>query len=183
MGLPVRLSVGKTLPGVETYWISAKEKFQGLQFVRKGILTVFVTWKEPSLLISIKTVQFWTVFSIANSFGKISSYLFGEASWRSSKRAGLWYCMNLVPNPVILLMWKPYPSHHNGLFSPLLVPEISLPEGQIKIGVIRTVRDFLPFLCNFIFLLQYNLLSNIRVCVFIRDPFRDHNIRWRSLLD
>ena len=30
--------------------------------------------------------------------------------------------------------------------------EISLPERQINIGIIRTVRDFLPFLCNSIFL-------------------------------
>ena len=47
---------------------------------------------------------------------------------------------------------------------------------QINIGFIRTVRDFLPFLCNSIFLVQYNLISNIRVCVFIRDLFQDHNI-------
>ena len=29
--------------------------------------------------------------------------------------------------------------------------------------------------CNSIFLVLYNLLSNIRVCVFISDPFRGHN--------
>ena len=47
---------------------------------------------------------------------------------------------------------------------------------QINIGVIRTVRHFLPFLCNSIFLVWYNLLSNICFCVFISDPFRGHNI-------
>ena len=52
--------------------------------------------------------------------------------------------------------------------------EISLPERQNNIGVIRTVRDFLPFLCNSIFLVWYNLLSNIRV--FISDPCQGHNI-------
>ena len=66
------------------------------------------------------------------------------------------------------VLWEPYSSYHNGLFLPLLVR-------QINIGVIRTLRDFLPFLCNSIFLVQYNLLSNIRVCVFISDPFRGHN--------
>ena len=51
-----------------------------------------------------------------------------------------------------------------------------MPERQINIGVIRTVGDFLPFLCNSIFLVSYNLLSNISVCIFISDPFRGHNI-------
>ena len=58
------------------------------------------------------------------------------------------------------LLWEPYPSYHNGL---------------INIGVIRTVRNFLPFLCNSIFLVKYNQLSNIRVCVFISVPFWGHN--------
>ena len=53
----------------------------------------------------------------------------------------------------------------------------------MNIGVIRTVQDFLPFLCNSIFLLLYNLLSHIRVCVFISDPFRGHNNNKWSLLD
>ena len=57
------------------------------------------------------------------------------------------YCKFLM-----LLLWEPYPSHHNGLFSPLLVLRDSLPERQINSGVIRTVRDFFPFLCNSIFL-------------------------------
>ena len=46
----------------------------------------------------------------------------------------------------VILLWESYASHHNGLFSPLL--EISLTERQINIGIIQTVRDFLPFLCN-----------------------------------
>ena len=29
-----------------------------------------------------------------------------------------------------VLLWEPYPSYHNGLFSPLFVLEISLPEGR-----------------------------------------------------
>ena len=33
------------------------------------------------------------------------------------------------------MLWEPYPSHHNALFSPLLYWEISLPEGQINIGM------------------------------------------------
>ena len=54
------------------------------------------------------------------------------------------------------LLWGPYPSHHNGLFSPLLVLRDFAAKGQMNIGVIRTVRDFLPFsetlsfLCNII---------------------------------
>ena len=57
-----------------------------------------------------------------------------------------------------------------------LVPHMTVGWGEHQIpkinnGVIRTVRDFLPFLCNSIF-----LLSDIRVCVFISDPFRGHNI-------
>ena len=28
------------------------------------------------------------------------------------------------------LLWEPYPSYHNGLFSPLLVLEVSLPEDR-----------------------------------------------------
>ena len=49
-------------------------------------------------------------------------------------------------------LWETYPSYDYRLFSPLLVLEISLPERQINIDVIQTVRDFLPFLCNSIFL-------------------------------
>ena len=33
------------------------------------------------------------------------------------------------------MLWEPYPSYHNVLFSPLLVLEISLPERQINIGL------------------------------------------------
>ena len=73
------------------------------------------------------------------------------------------------------MLWEPYPSHHNGLFSPLLVLRDFGARKQINIGVIQTVRDFSPFLCNSISLVEYNLLSNIRVCVFISDPFRGHN--------
>ena len=81
---------------------------------------------------------------------------------------------------ITFLLWEPYPSHHNGLFSPLLVLKDFAAKGQNNIGVIQTVRDFLPFLCNSIFLVQYNVLSNIRVCVFISDPFRVHNTSWMS---
>ena len=55
-----------------------------------------------------------------------------------SKRLGGW------------VLWEPYPSYYNLLI--VISTEISLPEGQITIGVIQTVRDFLPFLCNSIFL-------------------------------
>ena len=58
--------------------------------------------------------------------------------------------LNLFRNKKLL--WEPYPSHHNGLFSPLLVLRDFAARRQINIGVIRTVRDFLPFLCNSIFL-------------------------------
>ena len=50
------------------------------------------------------------------------------------------------------VMWEPYPSHHSGLFSPLLVLRDFAATREINISVIRTVRDFLPFLCNSIFL-------------------------------
>ena len=51
-----------------------------------------------------------------------------------------------------ILLWEPYPFHHNGLFSPLLVLCDFAVRGQINISVIRTVPDFSPFLCNSIFL-------------------------------
>ncbi len=51
-------------------------------------------------------------------------------------------------------MWEPYPSYHNGLFSPLLVLEISLPEGR-SISVLSKQYETsylfyvtLSFLCN-----------------------------------
>ena len=54
------------------------------------------------------------------------------------------------------LLWEPYPSYHNGLFSPLLVREISLPEGR-SVSVLseqfQTSYLFyviLSFLCNII---------------------------------
>ena len=50
------------------------------------------------------------------------------------------------------VLWEPYQSHHNGLFSLLLVLRDFAARRQINIGVIRTVRDFLYFLCNSIFL-------------------------------
>ena len=46
----------------------------------------------------------------------------------------------------IYLLWEAYPSHHNGLFSPLLVlRDFAAREAD-------QYRDFLPFLCNSIFL-------------------------------
>ena len=63
------------------------------------------------------------------------------------------------------MLWEPYPSYYNGLFSPLLVLR-DFATRQINIGVIRTVRDFLPFyvtlsfLCNIIcYLISVFVLS------------------------
>ena len=56
----------------------------------------------------------------------------------------------------LLLLWEPYPSHHNGLFSPLLVLR-DFTASQTIPKLSETVRDLLPFLCNSIFLVQYNL--------------------------
>ena len=54
------------------------------------------------------------------------------------------------------VLWEPYPSSHNGLFSPLLVQEISLPEGR-SISVLSEQYETsylfyvtLSFLCNII---------------------------------
>ena len=86
----------------------------------------------------------------------------------------------VAPDRVLLmgeieLLWEPYQSHYNGLFSPLLVQRfqcqksrsISVLSEQYETSYLFNVT--LSFLCNI-------MLSNIRVCVFISDPFRGQNI-------
>ena len=73
------------------------------------------------------------------------------------------------------MLWKPYPSHHNGLFSPLLVlrgfaASRTIPELSETVRNLSYNYVTLSFLCNII------CLPNFRVCVFISDPFRGHNI-------
>ena len=72
-----------------------------------------------------------------------------------------------------LVLWEPYPYHHNGLLSLLLVLEISLPEGR-SLSVLNEQYETsylfyvtLSFLCN--------IICDIHVCVFISDTFRGHN--------
>ena len=54
------------------------------------------------------------------------------------------------------MLWEPYPYHYNGLFSPLLVLEISLPEGRSISVLSEQYETFylfyvtLSFLCNII---------------------------------
>ena len=53
-----------------------------------------------------------------------------------------------------MVLWEPYPSHHNGLFSPLFVLRVFAATWTIP-----------------------ELSETVRVCVFISDPFRGHN-KW-----
>ena len=62
----------------------------------------------------------------------------------------------LESNCIYKVMWEPYPSYHNELFPPLLVLEISLPEGR-SISVLSKQYETsylfyvtLSFLCNII---------------------------------
>ena len=62
--------------------------------------------------------------------------------------------LKIIPN----LLWEPYPSHHNGLFSPLLVLR-DFATSRIIPELSESVRDLLSFLCNAFFLVQYNLFT------------------------
>ena len=72
------------------------------------------------------------------------------------------------------MLWEPYPSYYNGLFSPLLVQRFRC-QKSISLSVLyeqyETSYLFYVTLSYVIY-----LLSNICVCVFISDPFRSHNI-------
>ena len=75
---------------------------------------------------------------------------------------------------ITLLLWEPYPSHHNGLFSPLLVlrdfaASWTIAELSKQYETYYLFYVTLSFLCNII------CLPNIRACIFISDPFRGHN--------
>ena len=54
----------------------------------------------------------------------------GKHWWEQDKNAV--YCPEQILEAAFLL-WKPYPSYHNGLFSPLFVLEISLSEGRSRL--------------------------------------------------
>ena len=57
--------------------------------------------------------------------------------------------------PFRFLLWEPYPSHHNGLFSPLLVLEILLPRGR-SISVLSKQYE-----TSYLFYVTLSFLRNI----------------------
>ena len=86
------------------------------------------------------------------------------ARWASRKFLSLPVVQTLLPVAfgyslsleAVVMLWEPYPYHHNGLFSPLLVLEISLPEDR-SISVLSDHYEnsylfnvTLSFLCNII---------------------------------
>ena len=73
-----------------------------------------------------------------------------------------------------LLLWEPYPSHHNERFSPLLVLR-DFTASQTIPELSKTVRDLLLFYVTLSFLYNIISLPNIFICIFISDPFWGHN--------
>ena len=91
----------------------------------------------------------------------------------------------------VYVLWEPYPSYHNGLFTPLLVLEILLPEGR-SLSVLYELYETsyllyvtLSFLCNiicyliFVFVFSLVTLSGattIKKSTFLWPNLRDHSL-------
>ena len=153
-------------PDCHSWWISE------MQSGRENILEEWYTIKLCFKLVKKATEKYGMLqaafglccMNQTSVFEWHKRFKEGRESARDDERCGRSNIMGALPiSP-------------NGLFSPLLVLRDFAATWQINIGVIRTVWDFLPFLCNSIFLEWYNLLSNIRVCVYISDLFQGHNI-------
>ena len=72
------------------------------------------------------------------------------------------------------VLWEPYPYYFNGLFSPLLVQRFRCQKVRSLSVLYEQYETSFLFYVTLSFL-SNNLLSNIRVCVFISDLFRGHN--------
>ena len=76
------------------------------------------------------------------------------------------------------MLWEPYPSYYNGLFSPLLVQRFRCQKGRSLLVLYEQYKTSylfyvtLSFLCNIIC-----YLISVFVFSLISDPFRGHNTK------